>query len=83
MVTHASFDRLWKHGGMTRTEAYRGLQAAMRLSKEEAHIGRFTAEQCPTLIQAVQAWPHTHSSQNAPRPVTASALPESSQNINR
>lgn len=54
MAAHAAFDRLWRHGGMTRTGAYRWLQQAMGLSEGEAHIGRFTAEPCRKLIHLAQ-----------------------------
>lgn len=35
---------------MTRRDAYRWLQDAMGLEEREAHIGRFTVEQCERLI---------------------------------
>ena len=57
---HAAFDRLWKGHGkrrrMSRRRAYRWLQETMRLSKDEAHIGRFSLEQCEALIAAVESF---------------------------
>jgi ssDNA-binding Zn-finger/Zn-ribbon topoisomerase 1 len=53
MLAHAEFDLLWKNGHMARSEAYVWMQGAMELSAEEAHIGRFTTEQCDRLILAV------------------------------
>lgn len=51
---HAVFDQLWKDGPLTRSGAYRWLQTAMGLSDEEAHIGRFTYEQCEQLKEKVE-----------------------------
>lgn len=52
---HAAFDMLWKSKKMTRSEAYRWLQQAMNLPKDEVHIGRFTVDQCASLIALVRA----------------------------
>ena len=38
---------------MTRGEAYRWLAEVMGLSEEEAHIARFSKEQCESLLKAV------------------------------
>jgi len=51
VMAHASLDALWKKGLMSRRAAYRWLQEAMGLSVEEAHIGKFTTEQCNRLIE--------------------------------
>ncbi len=47
---HDAFDALWKDGHMSRPEAYCWMQREMRLTPAEAHIGRFSAEQCQRLI---------------------------------
>lgn len=47
---HNKFDRLWKGGMMHRVDAYVWLQNAMHLTKNEAHIGNFSKEQCETLL---------------------------------
>lgn len=39
----------------TRERAYEWLQEVMGLSKEEAHIGQFSSDQCKKLIEAVWA----------------------------
>jgi ssDNA-binding Zn-finger/Zn-ribbon topoisomerase 1 len=52
---HDAFDRLWKGGRMTRAQAYGWMQRAMDLSKDEAHIGRFSIEQCEALGREVAA----------------------------
>lgn len=51
---HEAFDRLWKRGIMTRHDAYRHLQLLMHLSKDEAHIGFFSKEQCEELIALLE-----------------------------
>jgi len=50
---HEAFDTLWKNGGMTRKEAYKWIQDALPLLKEEAHISRFDKETCEKLISLV------------------------------
>jgi len=51
---HDAFDQLWKgRGGMKRGDAYVWMQKAMGLTIEEAHIGRFTIEQCEQLESLV------------------------------
>lgn len=52
---HDAFDRLWKnHGPMDRKQAYLWMQERMKMTPEEAHIGRFTKEECEGLESAVQ-----------------------------
>ena len=51
---HAAFDPLWASGEMSRGAAYRWMQGALGLSQDEAHIGRFTVEQCERLIRCVE-----------------------------
>ena len=55
MKAHRAFDRLWKKMGMSRGEAYRYLQSVMDMTSDEAHIGRFTEEQCEDLIAILDA----------------------------
>jgi hypothetical protein len=50
MQAHKAFDQLWKKMGMRRKDAYRWLQTIMDLNAKEAHIGRFTLEQCKDLL---------------------------------
>lgn len=50
---HDAFDRLWKGKHMRRKEAYVWMQNTMMLSAEDAHIGRFTIEQCQQLVAEV------------------------------
>lgn len=46
---HDSFDQLWKDKHMDRGDAYVWMQEAMGLSSEDAHIGKFTIDQCDRL----------------------------------
>ena len=50
MAAHAAFDQLWQDGQMSRNRAYQVLRDLMGMTQEEAHIGRFTKEQCEQLI---------------------------------
>lgn len=52
---HAVFDRLWKTGTMSRKQAYVHMRELMGLSKDNAHIGKFTKEQCDRLIELLAA----------------------------
>lgn len=56
MRAHDSFDQLWKDKHMNRSEAYEWMQEAMELSEDEAHIGRFTEEQCDELELKVEEY---------------------------
>ncbi len=51
---HAAFDQLWKSGEMTRRQAYWWLQQSMEMTTLQAHIGKFTLEQCERLIALVE-----------------------------
>lgn len=50
---HAEFDKLWNTGTMKRKEAYKWMQMALGLSKEQAHIGSFDLATCNRLVEAV------------------------------
>lgn len=50
---HAKFDIWWKKEGLTRKEAYKNLQRIMNLTAADAHIGRFTKEQCQQLLTSI------------------------------
>ena len=53
---HEWFDSLWDDGPMKRKEAYKWMQHSMGMTPDEAHIGRFTIEQCDKLISLVQRY---------------------------
>lgn len=55
MQAHAAFDRLWDGGTMSKRAAYLWMQTAMSMTKDDAHIGRFTMEQCQRLIALVES----------------------------
>jgi ssDNA-binding Zn-finger/Zn-ribbon topoisomerase 1 len=52
---HAAFDEVWKSGAMSRGQAYGFMRDLMGMTEDEAHIGKFTAEQCETLIERLAA----------------------------
>lgn len=54
IAAHEAFDQIWKNKHMKRKAAYAWMQTAMSLPADEAHIGRFTIEQCEQLKAAVQ-----------------------------
>jgi len=51
ILVHALFDQLWRgpQAPMSRTEAYGWMQKMMRMSADEAHIGRFMIVDCVRL----------------------------------
>ncbi len=63
-AAHVLFDQLWKgkalrgrhrgHPEMKRGEAYAWMAEAMGLTKDEAHIGLFNAEQCEQLRELLR-----------------------------
>jgi len=53
---HDAFDQLWKGKHMARGEAYQWMQEAMEMTEEEAHIGRFGADQCEELVHKVETY---------------------------
>jgi len=52
MEAHEEFDKLWKDGYMTRSDAYKWLSEKMGLQVVNCHIGFFTEEQCKQTIRA-------------------------------
>ena len=48
------FDPLWKSGLHKRKWLYELLQRLLHVSKEQAHFGKLSKEQCLTVIQAIQ-----------------------------
>ena len=61
MKAHAAFDRLWKSGRMKRKQAYRWMRDVMGMKPHEAHIGKFSKEQCERLVERVE-WDETAGS---------------------
>lgn len=59
IFAHRIFDRLWKDKvgdkpRMSRPQAYAWMRKVLKLSESEAHIGKFTAAQCETLVGLVR-----------------------------
>lgn len=49
--SHATLDRLWESGLMSKKQAYLWLQVELGLPEQEAHIGRFSTFRCEQVIQ--------------------------------
>jgi len=52
---HRLFDRIWGTGLQKRTAAYRWMREAMGMTPDEAHIGRFSIEDCERLLGKIRA----------------------------
>lgn len=52
-LAHAAFDAAWHKRGLKRHEAYRWLQALTGKNSDEAHIARFNADECRTLMNTL------------------------------
>lgn len=50
---HHAFDRLWRNGRMTRSDAYTWLAKRLGIPRDQCHIGLFDAAQCQRVIDAV------------------------------
>ena len=50
LLSHNAFDKLWKSGTYTRSNAYKLLGEKMGLVASECHIGMFTIQQCKQVI---------------------------------
>lgn len=51
---HNLFDKLWKDGIMTRTNAYVWLSTELNINKEDCHIGMFGDELCIKTIKLIE-----------------------------
>lgn len=51
MRAHERFDKLWKDGKVSRTQAYSWLSRVMNLPTRKTHIGMFTVSQCKDVIE--------------------------------
>ena len=50
ILAHRALDSLWKHGPLTKKQAYRWLQGALGLPEAQAHIALFSHYQCDRVI---------------------------------
>ena len=53
-LVHAKFDPLWKSKTMDRNSAYAALADRMGLTRDECHIGMFSARQCEEALLAIE-----------------------------
>lgn len=49
-MSHSAFDKYWKNGALTRSEAYKLLAKKMMIEPEKCHIGMFTVQQCKQVL---------------------------------
>lgn len=56
IIAHRYFDKLWKpeDATMTRGEAYQLLMELTGLSQKEAHISKFSINQCKELVKKIK-----------------------------
>lgn len=52
---HEVFDRLWKSGTLSRSEAYRRLRKAMALSADDCHIALMSEAQARRVAEIVRS----------------------------
>lgn len=52
-LAHHVFDKLWKDGEMTRSDAYTWLAERLGIQRDQCHIGLFDAAQCQRVIDVV------------------------------
>ena len=51
IAAHATFNRLWQSGLMSKKQAYRWLQLKLGLPEEDAHIANFSTYRCEQVIR--------------------------------
>jgi hypothetical protein len=53
---HEAFDRLWRGGGFSRSEAYRWLAEQLEIEPKACHIGYFDVEGCQRVAELCGAF---------------------------
>ena len=48
---HKAFDRLWKSGDMSKSEAYTWLAGQLGIQSRDCHIGLFDIDQCKEVVR--------------------------------
>lgn len=51
MMTHSTFDKLWKRGKRSRRGAYESLAESLGISVDDCHIGMFGTKNCKKTIE--------------------------------
>ena len=54
MLAHAAFDRLWRRGKMSRSEAYHFLAEKLGLPAGSCHIGEFDLDFCRRVVEVME-----------------------------
>lgn len=52
---HNALDSLWKHGGVSRREAYKLLSEWLEIDKNDCHIGMFDIPMCKRVVEFARA----------------------------
>lgn len=55
MRAHEAFDPLWRHGTMSRTEAYQWLAGEVGIPVLDCHIGEFDEAMCERVVRLCRA----------------------------
>ncbi|MCK9558112.1 MAG: DUF3268 family zinc-finger domain-containing protein [Candidatus Cloacimonetes bacterium] len=53
---HDTFDKLWKLGKMSRTDAYTWLSRQLLIPQDKCHIGMFDIDQCKLVCNIVKGY---------------------------
>ncbi len=53
-LAHDAFDRIWKSGRMSRTDAYAWMSEKLSVDKGQCHIGMFDVIMCKRLVKTVK-----------------------------
>lgn len=55
MRAHTAFDRLWRHGSLSRSEAYAWLAETLSIPRKDCHIGGFDVAACQRIVEACRS----------------------------
>jgi hypothetical protein len=53
---HSVFDRIWKSGEMSRSDAYVWLSRTLSIHQDKCHIGMFDVEECKSVCRVVKEY---------------------------
>ena len=67
MEAHRCFDRIWKSGVASRSQAYAWLAAQLELSTDACHIGMFDEDLCRRTVEAANCFGYPISGERGTR----------------
>lgn len=53
---HVAFDRIWREGAISRTDAYEIMALALGIPKEKCHIAMFDLDTCARVVEWAERW---------------------------